>query len=47
MMTKMLSAMPLAAMALIAKKSARYGGAIEKFVTPGVAADVAERLARK
>ncbi len=31
----------------LVKEIARYGGAIEKFVTPGVAADVAERLARK
>ena len=31
----------------LVKEIARYGGAIEKFVTPAVAADVAERLARK
>ncbi len=30
----------------LVKEIARYGGAIEKFVTPAVAADVAERLAR-
>ncbi len=31
----------------LVKEIARYGGAIDKFVTPAVAADVAERLARK
>ncbi len=31
----------------LVKEIARYGGPIDKFVTPGVAADVAERLGRK
>ncbi len=31
----------------LVKEIARYGGAIDKFVTPAVVADVAERLARK
>ncbi len=31
----------------LVKEIARYGGSIDKFVTPAVAADVAERLARK
>ena len=30
----------------LVKEIARYGGAIDKFVTPGVAADVARRLKR-
>ncbi len=30
----------------LVKEIARYGGAIDKFVTPGVAADVAQRLKR-
>jgi pantetheine-phosphate adenylyltransferase len=30
----------------LVKEIARYGGAIDKFVTPGVAADVARRLGR-
>jgi len=30
----------------LVKEIARYGGAIDKFVTPGVAADVAARLGR-
>ncbi|MDQ3078981.1 MAG: pantetheine-phosphate adenylyltransferase [Pseudomonadota bacterium] len=30
----------------LVKEIARYGGAIDKFVTPGVAADVARRLER-
>ena len=30
----------------LVKEIARYGGAIDKFVTPGVAADVARQLAR-
>jgi pantetheine-phosphate adenylyltransferase len=31
----------------LVKEIARYGGAIDKFVTPAVAADVAARLGRK
>src|SRR5687768_12717843 len=31
----------------LVKEIARYGGAIDKFVPPGVVADVAERLKRK
>jgi pantetheine-phosphate adenylyltransferase len=31
----------------LVKEIARYGGSIEKFVTPAVAADVARQLARK
>jgi len=31
----------------LVKEIARYGGAVEKFVTPAVAADVAAKLGRK